>query len=250
MTFKVFGDINNKAIILIHGAFVSWKMWSEQIEAFTPDFFVIVPLLDGHDIEKKSTFTTIQNAASDIADYVCQTHEKNVYAVIGCSLGGVIATEILVQKKINIEKAIIDGAYLTTMRPWLCRISAKIMLMVFHCIKKGNKICKYIINRSFSKIATDEIYKVSSNMSDETCENIAFSNYIYEIPNSIANTTADIAFWYGEKEKRLLGKSVKQLSKLLPLSQIQEFKRLGHGDLISKNPDTFNKKACAFFWNN
>ncbi|MGH4140064.1 alpha/beta fold hydrolase [Clostridium sp.] len=120
MNFKVFGDINNKAIILIHGAFVSWKMWSEQIEAFTPDFFVIVPLLDGHDIEKKSTFTTIQNAASDIA------------------------------------------------------------------------------------------------------------------------------FWYGEKEKRLLGKSVKQLSKLLPSSQIQEFKRLGHGDLVSKNPDIFNKKACAF----
>lgn len=247
MNFKVFGDINNKAIILIHGAFVSWNMWSEQIKIFTQDYFVIVPILDGHDIERKSIFTTIQKASSDIADYVCQTHGNNVFAVIGCSLGGVIATEILAQKRLNIEKAIIDGAYLTTMKSWICRVSAKIMVRQFHLIKKGNKLYKYIISLSFSKKAVDDIYKLSSNMNDEICENIAFSNYSYVIPNSISNTTTNIAFWYGEKEKRFVGKSAKQLSRLLPSARIEEFKGLGHGDLISKNPDLFNEKAYAFF---
>ena len=107
MTFETYGEKDNKAIILIHGAFVSWKMWSEYIETFKQDYFVIVPILDGHDEENKSTFTTIQKSASDIADYVCKTHGKNALAVIGSSLGGVIATEILVQEKLNIKKALL-----------------------------------------------------------------------------------------------------------------------------------------------
>ena len=98
MNFKTYGKKDNKAIILIHGAFVSWKMWSGYIETFKQEYFVIVPILDGHDVENKSIFTTIQKSASDIADYVCKTYGKNVFAVIGISLGGVIATEVLIQK--------------------------------------------------------------------------------------------------------------------------------------------------------
>ena len=249
MNFETYGGKDNKAIILIHGAFVSWKMWSEYIETFKKDYFVIVPILDGHDVENKSIFTTIQKSASDIADYVCKTYGKNVLAVIGISLGGVIATEILVQKKLNIEKAIIDGAYLTTMSPWLCKIFAKIMVKLSHGIKSRNKTFKYIINQKFSPKTIEEIYRICPNMSDETIENIAFSNYSYTIPDSIANGITDIAYWYGEKEKRLLSKSAKQLSKLVLSSQIEEFEGLGHGGLVSKHSDIYIKKIHIFFSN-
>ena len=86
-------------------------------------------------------------------------------------------------------------------------------------------------------------------MSDETIENIAFSNYSYTIPDSIVNGTTDIAYWYGEKEKKLLSKSVKQLSKLVLSSQIEEFEGLGHGGLVSKHSDTYTEKVLFFFSN-
>lgn len=249
MNFKTYGKKDNKAIILIHGAFVSWKIWSECIETFKQDYFVIVPILDGHDIGNKSIFTTIQKSASDIADFVCKTYGKNIFAIIGISLGGVIATEILIQKKLNIEKAIIDGAYLTTMSPWLCKIFSKIVVKLSHGIKSGNKIFKYIINQKFSPKTTEEIYRICSNMSDETIKNIAFSNYSYTIPDSISNGTTEIAYWYGEKEKRLLSKSAKQLSKLVLSSKIEEFKGLGHGGLVSQHSDIYTKKVHIFLSN-
>lgn len=247
MNFKTYGNRDNRAIILLQGAFVSWKMWSKYIETFIQDYYVIIPILDGHDVENKSTFTTIQKSASDIADYICEIYGKNVFAVIGCSLGGVIATEILVQKKLNIEKAIIDAAYLTTMSPWMCEMSSKIVLKLLHGVKKDNKILKYLLNKNFSKEALEEVSKVCLNMNDESIENIAFSNYSYVVPESIANVTTDITYWFGQNERRLLIKSAKRLSKLVPSCQIEEFNGLGHGDLVSKHADIFIKKAKDFW---
>jgi len=37
-------------------------MWKPQIEFLSKDYFVIVPVLDGHDTENNSTFTTIEKA--------------------------------------------------------------------------------------------------------------------------------------------------------------------------------------------
>ncbi|PKM53625.1 MAG: hypothetical protein CVU98_14075 [Firmicutes bacterium HGW-Firmicutes-3] len=70
MLFNEFGNKQNKAIILIHGYGISWRMWKPQIDVLSNDYFVIVPVLDGHDIENKSTFTTVEKAAADISDYV------------------------------------------------------------------------------------------------------------------------------------------------------------------------------------
>ncbi|MCB2340407.1 alpha/beta fold hydrolase [Clostridium estertheticum] len=60
MLFREFGNKNNKAIILIHGYGISWRMWKSQIEVFSKDYFVIVPVLDGHDTGNNSTFTTVE----------------------------------------------------------------------------------------------------------------------------------------------------------------------------------------------
>jgi len=247
MEFNEFGDRTHKAIILIHGAFVSWHMWAAQIEAFEDDYHVIVPLLDGHDSEKDSTFTTIQRAASDIAEYVGRTHGTDVFGVIGCSLGGVVVAETLAQHKLVIEHAIIDGAYLTTMSPWLCRQSAKMMCFHLHGIQRGNGIYRYAIGKMFSEDAASDIRRVCATMSDETCENAAFANYSYVISEGVAEEGAQVAYWYGEKEKGLLAGSVKHVARLIPSSSIEEFAGLGHGGLVSRNPDVFTSKAKTFF---
>jgi hypothetical protein len=132
------------------------------------------------------------------------------------------------------------------MSPWLCKISAKMMLRLFQGVKRGKKIFKHVINQKFFPKAVEEIYRICANMSDETIENIAFSNYSYLIPDSIASGTTDIAYWYGEKEKRLVYKSAKRLSKLVLSCQVEEFKELGHGGLVSRHSDIFMEKARYF----
>ena len=49
-----------------------------QIEFFSKDYFVKVPILDGHDINNNSTFTTIEKASDDIIYYTIKNYgEKN-----------------------------------------------------------------------------------------------------------------------------------------------------------------------------
>ncbi|MPN29828.1 hypothetical protein SDC9_177281 [bioreactor metagenome] len=103
-----------------------------------------------------------------------------------------------------------------------------------------------MINKKFSKDVLEEVSKVWLNMSDESIENIAFSNYSYLVPESITYVTTDIAYWFGQNEKRLLIKSAKRLSKLVPSCQIEEFNSLGHGDLVSKHSDIFTNKVKEF----
>ena len=102
MLFKEFGNKQNKSIILIHGYGISWRMWKPQIDVLSNDYYVIVPVLDGHDIENNSTFTTVEKAAADISDYVLQTYGKHVFAICGASLGATIVVEIIAQNRLEI----------------------------------------------------------------------------------------------------------------------------------------------------
>ena len=53
MKFLEFGNSENKKIMLIHGFQVPWQVWKPQIDFFSQKYYVIVPILDGHNpIEK------------------------------------------------------------------------------------------------------------------------------------------------------------------------------------------------------
>lgn len=69
MRFIEFGNNKNKIIIFICGTLMPWKMWTSQIKHFSTNYYVIIPVLDGHDTENKSIFTTVENAAADIENY-------------------------------------------------------------------------------------------------------------------------------------------------------------------------------------
>ena len=87
MRFIEYGYNKNKILIFINGTLMPWQMWTPQIQYFSKDYFVIVPVLDGHDTETKSIFTTVEKAATDIEDYCIVNYGRNIYAVCGSSMG-------------------------------------------------------------------------------------------------------------------------------------------------------------------
>ena len=63
MRFHTFGSDANKAIVLIHGMLNPWQLWQQAIDAFSDEFFIIVPELDAHTEDEPSEFETIEKEA-------------------------------------------------------------------------------------------------------------------------------------------------------------------------------------------
>lgn len=251
MRFLEFGNKNNKAIILIHGYDISWKMWMPQIDVFSKDYFVLVPVLDGHDTKNSSsTFTTIEKAATDIIDYAIQTYGEHIFAICGASLGATIGINILAQNRLKVNKAIIDCGPVVPMNKFILNFCTRIRLNQIHHMKKGSKHIYDAFSRSYYPTEmVDEIIRVGANMTDESCRNVHESVYGYSLPTSIAAIKTDIAYWYGSKEKRFGKKYAKAILALLPHAKIKVFEGYNHGELCIGNPTLYIKEATKFFKN-
>lgn len=248
MRFLEYGDKNNKAVILIHGYGISWRMWLPQIEAFSKEYFIIVPVLDGHDTEKVSTFTTVEKAATEIIDHTTEVYGNSIFAICAVSLGATIAVEILAQNRLKVDKAIIDAAPLVPMNKLLLGLSIKMRIKQLHSMKKGSKLLNYMLNRTFyPKELVEEIMKVGANMEDESCINAHLSSFRYSIPASIADIKVDITYWYGSKEAILVKNYARAISSVLPDVKIKVFKGLEHGEFCIGNPNGYIKEVTKFF---
>lgn len=248
MEFKEFGSKENRTIILIHGFAISWKMWTVQIDTFSKNYHVIVPVLDGHDGEEKSTFISIEKAANEITEYIKENLGGRVFAICGESLGGTITMEILSQEKHIAQKSIInagpvarDGKVLVALKVWAREVQRKLTK------REGRMIKKTYSKSYFPEYLVQDIFRVFGNMSKETNKNAIFSAFTYSMRDSIKNSDAEIVYWYGSKEAVYIKESIKNVMKMAPNIKREEFKGYEHGKLCVANPKLYIKKADEFF---
>ena len=94
MNYVEYGKENSDVIILLHGGGLSWWNYKEVAERLQTDYHVVLPILDGHAGCDKQ-FTTIENNALDIIEFVNSKLGGSVLMMGGLSLGGQILLETL-----------------------------------------------------------------------------------------------------------------------------------------------------------
>ena len=90
MEILEFGDKSKRKIVLIHGFQCPYQVWDKYIEHYQNDFHIIVPILPGHNTKLKEDFISFSDTAKELEDYFISRYGKNVYAVYGMSMGGVL----------------------------------------------------------------------------------------------------------------------------------------------------------------
>ena len=98
MNYVEYGKENSDVIILLHGGGLSWWNYKEVADRLQTNYHVVLPILDGHAGCDKQ-FTTIENNALDIIEFVNSKLGGSVLMMGGLSLGGQILLEILSQRK-------------------------------------------------------------------------------------------------------------------------------------------------------
>ena len=104
MKILEFGDTSKRKIILIHGFQCPWQVWNKYIEYYKNKFHIIVPIMSGHNPDVKDDFISFAADAIEIEDYILSRYGKEIYAVYGMSMGGVLTATLWQNNRLRYVK--------------------------------------------------------------------------------------------------------------------------------------------------
>ena len=132
--------------MLIPGLGVSYEIFIPLINILENDFHIIAVEVDGFVLGKHTRFTSVDDQAVQIIDYIKENYEGRLDCAYGLSLGGKILSRILERDEILISHAVMDAApllplpkcmvgplrYLQCFNVWTCYHWTKFWRFVFH----------------------------------------------------------------------------------------------------------------------
>ena len=243
MRFLTHGEKENRALMLIHGMANTSDLF-DPLLAYLKDYYVIVCELDGHSRNEAGEFVSVKEAAQKIEKYVNDNLNGRLYGLLGFSLGGTIATEVISRGNIEVDRTILDAAFVIKMGimtypfKWIFQGS-------IWSIKKNIHVPKALVESIMGKGNSDIADTLYKGVSLKSVGNAALSCYTYTIKDGIRDYHNPIVFWHGENEPYPV-KSAKLLKKYLPQMKKQVFKGMGHGQMLHEHMKTYAQRLKEF----
>ena len=232
-----FGKQNQDTVLLLHGGGLSWWNYREVAKLLEEDYHGILPVLDGH-ADSNAAFTTIEDNAKRIIDYIDIRFGGQVTILGGLSLGGQVALEMISQRPdiccyALIESALVKPSQLTA------ALIGPTFGMSYGLIKQ----------RWFAKIQAAYLGIPKELFEDyyrDTCaitkaDMIAFlqANCTYEMKPNLAETTAKVKIVAGAKEQKNILDSAKLIYSTIQGNQQEILPGMRHGDLSINHPERY-----------
>ena len=109
MEIKRFGNPVGKKIMMLHGNLMCWRQFEDVIPLLEEEFDVYAVSFDGFDGTGKTTYTTAQEQADKLEDYLIQNCDGTLDALYAESLGCGPAVYLKASKNIQIRRMILSG---------------------------------------------------------------------------------------------------------------------------------------------
>ena len=110
MEIKRFGDPEGKKIMLLHGNLMCWRQFEDVIPLLEKEFDVYAVSFDGFDGTGETTYTTAQEQADKLEDYLIQDCDGTLDALYAESLGCGPAILLKASPRVQIDRMILSGA--------------------------------------------------------------------------------------------------------------------------------------------
>lgn len=212
MKFDVFGKRENPVIIMLTGSFCPSEGLEYLYSQLCQDYYIVVPTYNGL-YEGSCDFTTRENEAKEIADYIVNENISTVRMIYGQSMGSEIGAELmhqLLSRDVEVETAFFDGAPMIK----LSKLYKAFMYLKFSSMIKifKDKDIDEAMNMKFLKrFAGDKIeslkpmieslVKVTPYMSKQTIRNQNECCYTFDFPKFRDEVQKRVYFCYGTDEK-------------------------------------------------
>ena len=243
MRFLTHGNKQNKSLLLIHGMANTSDLF-DPILPYLKDYYVIVCELDGHSRMEQSVFISVSDAARKIEEYVKENLGGRLYGLLGFSLGGTIATELISRGNNAVGRTILDAAF--TIRMGIMTYPFKLLFQgSIWCIKKDIPVPKALVESVMGKGNSSIVDTLFKGVSLKSVGNAALSCYTSTIKEGIRYYRNPIVFWHGENEPYPV-KSARLLRRYLPQMKKRVYKGMGHGQMLHEHPKIYAKRLTAF----
>lgn len=239
MKILEFGDTSKRKIILIHGFQCPWQVWNKYIEYYKDKFHIIVPIMSGHNPEVNEDFISFTSDAKEIEDYILSRYGKDIYAVYGMSMGGVLTATLWQDNRLSFEKVIFDGSPLISLNGFMKNFMKKFYIDITH--KSQQRDRKTVAQATKVIISEDNLENflaVLDNMSDITVKNSIDSIADFKLNKNINAPETIVYFFHGTAPNEMLAKkSAKYVKKHYPTTEVKCFKGKFHCENALFNPE-------------
>ncbi len=240
MTIHEFGKENPQTVILIHPSIVMWDYFEYVIPCLEDRFHLVIPALPGYDPDCAGDFTSVEEIAAELADWLISRGITEIGCIYGCSMGGSVALRFLADDRVKTHSAAIDGGITPYQLPWIVTrlIGVRDFLMIYMGKIGGLKL----LEKAFSTDDySDEDLKYAAGVLKMISAKTIWRTFIscnnYKMPKEIRTGCRKIEYWYAEAEERSRNWDMDYIRKHLPQTVFREFENIGHGGLAVLKPE-------------
>lgn len=239
MTVHEYGT-GNRIIVLVHPSAVMWDYFDYLIPLLKEEYHLIIPALPGYDEENPDeNFTSVEETAAVLSNWLTTHKIKTVNILYGCSMGGSIVLRILAEQHITAKNIVCDGGITPYQLP---RIATRLIAVRdFLMVAMGKLGGLTLLEKAFS---TDEyssedlkyIAKVLQFMSFKTIWRTFESCNNYTMPRPVPKYHGRFQYWYGDKEEKQRAWDIKYIKKSYPDAEFIKLENMGHASMASLHP--------------
>jgi pimeloyl-ACP methyl ester carboxylesterase len=237
MRFNTFGSMDKPVVIMLAGSFCPGECMEYLYDIWKNEFYIIVPEYNGH--FQGSTFSTRQNEAREIAEYVKEHGITRIKMVYGQSMGAEVAIELihqLLEAKISVDKGFFDGA------PCIKLSKAYKAFMYF----KFRTLIRMLRDKNIDDVMNMKLVKQLTNgdtqslrammaptmaaapyLTDESIRNETECCYTFDFPAFDENFQKSLFFFYA-KEEKAYRTCIKGVKKAYPYANYKVVSGYGH----------------------
>lgn len=243
--FKETGKNNDETIVFVHGGGLSGWMWDKQLEAFS-DYHCIIPDLPEHGKSAEIKPFTIKSAAEMIIDIIKNHAHGGKAHLVGLSLGGQVAVQILSTAPDVVNRALISG---TMVREYYGSKTLKLIniwLKIYVLFKNTDFFIKWGMKGNGASAEYFENFKEDMDILTLSClKNIYRENALFRISGDLCKVKNPVLIIAAEREMKYVSGSVKDLNKCLSNSKKYIVPNVMHNWALDA-PETFNSVSRAW----
>jgi pimeloyl-ACP methyl ester carboxylesterase len=218
------GTPGASSIVFLHGIGTSGWMWKRQIAALA-DFHCMNVDLPGHGKSNRVTWVSLADTADKVAEIIQARATNRRAHVVGLSLGGHVALELLEHHADVLESAVISGV---TAAPMPNRALLGPQLWLMSALFKSN----WFVNSQSRRVPPDMQPALVENMqamSMEAYRRIYEEAVDYRVPASLQHVHTPTLIAAGGNESEIIKQAVDVIPKAMPNAQGVLAPGLGHG---------------------
>lgn len=237
MKFMAMGEKSNPVVVMLTGSFCPGECL-ENIYSRLKEYYVIVPTYNGH-YEGSKDFTTRENEAREILEYLASLHIEEIHMIYGQSMGCEIGMELyklLTETKIKVHHLFFDGApmiRLSKAYKAFMRFKFSSMIRIF----RDKSIDEAMDMKFLKQFAGDKINSlrpmieslvaIAPYLTKNTIKNEVECCYTFDFPKLSEEMQKNTYFFYGGEEKAYKS-CYKYVKKAYPNANYQVEKGQGH----------------------